>query len=190
VPHLPLTRSVCALGPFLCVLLAGARANAFERQWHLGVGAGGASPGKNYAFGPAVGVHAAYGLSDVFDARLEVLLSQHPSRTEGFAPDRFYGAKLGIAYKLDVIQWIPYFGVSAGFLGVDAPALSARRAAGVVDPEGEFRPAQATLGLLGGLDYAIGRNLGVGIIGTIDYALGPPATMTAGLLHVEYRFGW
>ena len=190
MPRFTLTRAAFALFGFFFVLLAGGPASAFERQWHLGVGGGGASPGKHYPLGPAIGVHAAYGLSDVFDARLEVLLSQHPSRTEGFAPDRFYGAKLGVAYKLDVIQWIPYFGVSAGFLGVDAPAREARRAEGVEDHPGEFRPAQATLGLLVGLDYAVGRNLGVGVIGTVDYALGPPATMTAGLLHVEYRFGW
>jgi hypothetical protein len=159
------------------VLLVGARAEAFERQWHFGAGGGVASPGSGYALGPAVGLHGAYGLSDVFDARLELLLSQHAVSTPDLPPDRFYGAKLGVAYKLDVIQWIPYFGVTAGFLGS-------------LEPRAQYRGAQATIGLMGGLDYALGRNVGVGVIGTVDYVLGPPATMTAGLLRVEYRFGW
>lgn len=159
------------------------RAGAFERQWHFGAGAGVATPGSGYKLGPAVGLHAAYGLSDVFDARLEVLLSRHrPSLpADPTAPrdplGQFYGAKLGIAYKLDVIQWIPFVGVSAGFLGM-------------VDAREPYRGAQATLGLIAGLDYALARSLGLGVIVTVDYPLGPPATLTAGLLRAEYRFGW
>jgi hypothetical protein len=170
-------RPVCTLAGVLGTLLVGTRAQAFERQWHFGAGGGIASPGDGYALGPAVGVHAAYGLSDVFDARLELLLSQHAAANPTLPADRFYGGKLGVAYKLDVIQWIPYFGVSVGFLGV-------------VEPRAPYRGAQATIGLVGGLDYALGRNLGVGIVGTVDYVLGPTATMTAGLLRAEYRFGW
>lgn len=177
MPRVRLHRAPLAFAGALAVLLAGGHASAFERQWHFGAGAGIASPGSGFKLGPAIGVHAAYGLSDVFDARLEVLLSQHVAADQTLAADQFYGAKLGIVYKLDVIQWIPYFGVSAGFLG----APRARE---------PYRSAQATLGLMGGLDYAIARNLGVGVIGTVDYTVGPPATLTAGLAHAEYRFGW
>jgi hypothetical protein len=177
VSRLHVSRTVLALVGFFAALLESGRAEAFERQWHFGGGAGMASPGTGFALGPAVGLHGAYGLSDVFDARLELLLSQHAPRAEGASADRFYGAKLGVAYKLDVIQWIPYFGVTAGFLGA-------------LEPRDQYRAAQGTIGAMGGLDYAVGRNLGVGVIGTVDYALGPPATMTAGVLRVEYRFGW
>jgi hypothetical protein len=161
----------------LVALLVSERGHAFERQWHVGAGGGVASPGDGYALGPALGLHAAYGLSDVFDARLELLLSRHRAATQAVPADHFYGGKLGVAYKLDVIQWIPYFGVSAGFLGL-------------VEARDPYRGAQATLGLMAGLDYAIARSVGIGVIGSVDYALGPPATMTAGLLRVEYRFGW
>lgn len=177
MPRFRLPPFACALAGALGVLFTGAQALAFERQWHFGAGGGVASPGSGMKLGPALGLHGAYGLSDVFDARLEVMLSQHAAVDPALAPNQLFGAKLGIAYKLDIIQWIPYFGVSAGFLG----AAEARA---------PYRRAQATLGLLGGLDYAIGRNVGVGVIGSVDYALGPPATLAAGLLRVEYRFGW
>jgi hypothetical protein len=170
-------RAAVSLAGVLGVFSIGTRAEAFERQWHFGAGGGIASPGDGYAVGPAVGVHAAYGLSDVFDARLELLVSEHAVSNVELPSDRFYGGKLGVAYKLDVIQWIPYFGVSAGFLGA-------------VEPRAPYRGTQATLGLIGGLDYAVGRSVGLGIVGTVDYVLGPTATMTAGLLRAEYRFGW
>jgi hypothetical protein len=170
-------RAVVTLAGVFGTLLVGARADAFERQWHFGAGGGIASAGDGYALGPAIGLHAAYGLSDVFDARLELLVSQHARASAGLPVDRFYGGKLGVAYKLDVIQWIPYVGVSAGFLGV-------------VEPRAPYRATQATLGLVGGLDYAVARSFGLGVVATADYVLGPTATMTAGLLRAEYRFGW
>jgi hypothetical protein len=170
-------RAACTLAGVLGILLVGTRAEAFVRQWPFGAGGGIAGPGGGYTLGPAIGVHVAYGLSDVFDARLELLVSQHAAADARLPADQFYGGKLGVAYKLDVIQWIPYLGVSAGFLGM-------------VEPRAPYRRAQATIGLVGGLDYALARNLGLGVVGTVDYVLGPPATMTAGLLRAEYRFGW
>jgi hypothetical protein len=170
-------RAAVALAGVLATLLVAPRAGAFERQWHFGAGGGIASPGDGYTLGPAIGLHAAYGLSDVFDARLELLVSNHAAASADLPADRFYGGKLGVAYKLDVIQWIPYLGVSVGFLGV-------------VEPRAPYRQAQATLGLVGGLDYALARNFGLGVVGTVDYVLGPTAAMTAGLLRAEYRFGW
>jgi hypothetical protein len=177
VPYLRSARATLALAGALTALLVTARAGAFERQWHFGAGGGIATPGDGYTLGPAIGVHAAYGLSDVFDARLELMASRHAATTAIVPADQFYGGKLAIAYKLDVIQWIPYFGVSAGFLGM-------------VEPRAPYRSAQATIGLLGGLDYALTRSLGIGAVVSADYVLGPPATMTAGLLRLEYRFGW
>jgi hypothetical protein len=183
MPRFRCVRFAVVLAGVLGALLVTGRAGAFERQWHFGAGGGFATPGGGYKLGPAVGLHAAYGLSDVFDARLEVLLSRHrPVAPKDPAAPRaplgqFYGAKLGIAYKLDVIQWIPYFGVSAGFLGM-------------VDEWEPYRGAQATLGLMAGLDYALTRSVGLGVVVTVDYPLGPPAVMTAGLLRAEYRFGW
>jgi hypothetical protein len=148
-------------------------ARAFEKQWHLGGGLGFAAPNGSYDAGPALGVHAAYGLSDVFDLRLEM----QASRSElPLLPLWFYGARAGIAYKLDVIQWIPYAGVSAGGFAIaweDGTLL---------------RPS---VGALAGLDYAVSRHFGVGALGAGDYIFADSGvTVLSVLVRAEYRFGW
>jgi hypothetical protein len=179
------------------VLLWTTPAHAFEKQWHVGGGVGAASPSE-HAIGPAFNLYGAYGLSDVFDVRLEAFASTHA----GFVPDPanpedaglrrtwpaiFYGGKLALAYKVDVIEWIPYLGVTGGFLGV-APRS---------DTEGEeakarpFAPAQLTAGGVFGLDYAVTREFGLGLAVFGDYAFGGGNGLYgAAFLRAEYRFGW
>jgi hypothetical protein len=163
----------------LAVLLATPEARAFEREWHLGGGLG-AAAANGYPLGPAANLYAAYGLSDVFDLRLELAGSTHPVKPDGAAKSEsavLYGGKLALAYKVDVIQWIPYLAISAGYLGVT------RRVA-------PFTLGQPTLGLLVGLDYAVSRNFGLGIAGSYDYAFHPGAAYANGFLRAEYRFGF
>src|SRR5262245_60114822 len=81
---------------------------AFERQWRLGAGVGVAN-GNGWSLSPAVAAYAAYGLSDVFDARLELTArgyhvgsAQNPNALSAMA---------GVAYKLDVLRWVPWAGV-------------------------------------------------------------------------------
>ncbi|HEY3498799.1 MAG TPA: hypothetical protein VGK73_29110 [Polyangiaceae bacterium] len=179
-------------------------AAAFEKQWHMGAGVG-AAFAKEHSFGPAVNLYGAYGISDVFDVRLEAFLSTNA----GYVPaptnpnDRrptwdgtFYGGKLALAYKLDVIEWIPYGGLTAGFLGVvpgrheDLPdELAALEAA---PPQARpFARAQFTGGVLLGLDYAVSRSFGLGLALSGDYAFGGGNGLYgAGFLRAEYRFGW
>lgn len=155
------------------VLLLGGRASAFERQWHLGGGLG-AAAANHYQLGPALNAYAAYGLSDVFDVRLE-LAGSHNATAQG---DAFlYGAKAALAYKIDVIQWIPYLGLTGGYLGVS------RRAS-------PFATAQPTAGLLAGLDYAVSRSFGLGLALSYDYAFHPGAAYANGFLRAEYSFGF
>ncbi|HEX7451062.1 MAG TPA: hypothetical protein VF294_02190, partial [Polyangiaceae bacterium] len=59
----------------LCLLPK--RAHAFEREWHVGGGLGATAYPHYYSVGPALGVNAAYGISDVFDLKLELLGSYH-----------------------------------------------------------------------------------------------------------------
>ena len=157
----------------VAVVLSAPKAHAFEREWHLGGGLG-AATANGYGLGPAVNLYGAYGLSDVFDLRLELAGSRHATVPD---PAVLYGAKLALAYKIDVIQWIPYVAVSAGYLGVT------RRVA-------PFTLGQPTAGLLAGLDYAVTRNFGLGLALTYDYAFHPGAAYANGFLRAEYRFGF
>lgn len=168
------------LGALLATALgaAAAPAQAFERQWHLG-GAVGVSNGNGLETSPAFGVYAAYGLSDVFDARLELT-----ARGYGLANEQDphqLSAMVGLVYKLDVLRWVPWGGVYAGYQGFEA----APREGSV------FKQHDAALGLGVGLDYAFSRSFGAGVSLRFDDALsnGDAATFDA-LLRAEYRWGW
>jgi len=153
-------------------------ARAFEREWHLGGGAG-VSSGNGLAMSPALAAYAAYGLSDVFDARVEVTArgyhigsDQNPNALSAMA---------GVAYKLDVLRWVPWAGVYAGylvFLGEPRPELS-------------FARRDLALGLGLGLDYGFSRNWGAGVTLRFDDALTRSSASTFdALLRAEYRWGW
>ena len=161
------------LAAALAVTLSAASASAFEREWHLGGGFG-AAAANGYPLGPALNLYAAYGLSDAFDVRLELAGSSHATKPDaGF----LYGAKAALAYKIDVIQWIPYVAISAGYLRV-------------TERVAPFTLGQPTLGLLAGLDYAVSRNFGLGLAASYDYAFHPGAAYANGFLRAEYKFGF
>ena len=170
---------------------------------------------KEFQLGPAANVYGAYGLSDVFDLRLEAFISTNDDPPVQEDPNAnpptpriagrsalFYGAKLGLVYKIDVIEWIPYAGVTAGFLGVVAHA----EVDGVEADPSPFAAGNATAGVMLGLDYAVSRSFGLGLALFGDYALhaAPPETddpdkerrdaqsplWGAAFLRAEYRFGW
>ncbi len=154
-------------------------AHAFEREWHFGVGLG-AAAANGYRVGPALNAYAAYGLSDVFDLRAELLGSRQfvtPGTVERAEPSLFYGGKLALSYKVDVIQWIPYAALAAGYLGV-------------TEPLAPYAKGQPSAGLIAGLDYAATRNFGLGGALHYDYVFHPGAAYAALLLRAEYRFGF
>jgi len=170
--RLAFRRPWLALGALGAVLLSAAPARAFERQWHLGGGLGGAAP-TDYELGPAFGIHGAYGLSDVFDLRLEL---QGSRNGVGSLPVWFYGARFALAYKVDVIQWIPYAAISGGGFAIawDGATL--------------VRPSA---GAMLGLDYAVSRHFGLGVLGAGDYVFVESGiTVLALVARAEYRFGW
>ncbi|HEV8248263.1 MAG TPA: hypothetical protein VGP93_20950 [Polyangiaceae bacterium] len=170
--------SAAALVAFVSCLLWVHEAHAFERQWHLGGGAGVAFPPGGYSLGPALGAHAAYGISDVFDLRLELVGARHAKSGEPSA-NVFSGA-FGIAYKLDVIEWVPYFGVLAGYQLVRPEP----------DPSGDLPGNSPSVGLIGGLDYGFSRSFGLGVCYRQDLLLSGGATSGLLLLRAEYRWGW
>ena len=157
----------------LLVLGAASPAQAFEREWHLGGGLGAALP-PLYVIGPALNVYGAYGLTDAFDARLELGLSVHD---RSGPPAWYYSAKGAFTYKLDVIQWIPWAGVSGGVLML-------------AKGDWPLESVQGTVGGIAGLDYAWNRNFGLGLCFSADYLFQDAAVYGAGFLRAEYHFGW
>ncbi len=154
-----------------------AEAGAFEREWHLGGGLGAADfIGSDEPIAPAACLYAAYGLSDMFDARLEFTGSRHP--LDDGSHTVLYSGAAGIAYKIDVIEWVPYVGLLAGYYSYDA--LS-----------GGIGFSTAL-----GLDYAVSRNFGLGVQLRYHWTTATvPTSLTegeyfTGFLRAEYRWGW
>jgi len=163
-------RTLLLVGPLSMVLFFTPPLRAFERQFHLGGGLGAARPSGDYELGPALGIHAAYGLTDAFDLRLEL----QGSRSDlGTLPVSFYGTRLGLAYKIDVMRLIPYAGVSAGGFAI------AWEGGSLVRPSG---------GAYFGLDYGVSPHFGLGVFVNGDFIVVNPAVIvTSVLLRAEYR---
>ena len=155
--------------------LSAAPARAFERQWHLGVAAVGVAPTEPRPTGFGFGAYAAYGVSDMFDVRMELRSSFHAEskKSERFA---LHLGSAGLAYKLDVLEWIPSFGVRAGYYEQTAAEPGAARRG-------------AALGGFAGLDHAFSRSFAAGVEVSVDRLL-PEGGTSALALRAEYRFGY
>ncbi len=175
----------------VCVGLgvAASDAQAFERQWHLGVGLGvGQLPdvsGSGAPFGeslgpPVVGAHTAYGLSDIFDWRLELTWGLHALHPEVSDRSHLVSAATGLSYKLDVIEWIPYLGALVGYHG---------RFAGPALPGGDEGRHDVGASLILGLDHAVSRDLVIGVQLRYSRTLSELDYFT-GLLRVEHTWGF
>jgi hypothetical protein len=135
-----------ALAAVAACVLAPADALAFEDEWRVG-GRAGVADLSGVGLGPALGLHAGYALSDMFDVTFEGLVSRH----DGADGTDVAIATVGLAYKVDVFQWIPYVAVLGGYAHY----------AGVPGPGGEHGSEPAVAGQLG-LDYLVTRSFGMG----------------------------
>ncbi|MBX3128289.1 MAG: outer membrane beta-barrel protein [Polyangiaceae bacterium] len=159
-------------------------ARAAEGQWHVGAGLGAATfSGTGSGFGPALGLQGAYELTDMFDLHLELSASQHE-----LAPatsTRFYGASAGAVYKVDVIEWVPYFGLYAGVYRFDGEVIPT-----------PLKQTELGIAVPLGLDYSFSRSFAVGVQLRYHGFLSDPmsslgdAPYFLGLLRAEYRPGW
>jgi hypothetical protein len=173
-----LAAGVLGVGLSLALSVMSGRAQAFEREWHLGAAAG-VSGGEGLGLSPALGAYAAYGLSDTFDARLELTArGYHIGHAQN--PNAL-SAMVGVAYKLDVLRWVPWAGAYVGYLGfLEAPRTDL-----------SFKQHDAALGLGVGLDYGFSRQLGLGVTVRLDQAVTRMETSNFdALLRAEYRWGW
>jgi hypothetical protein len=172
------TRRGFALACALVTLVSAGSARAFERQWHVGAAAG-VSNAQTYSLSPAVGLYGAYGLSDVFDARLELTLRGYELTDAQNASAA--AAMLGIAYKIDVIRWVPWVGLFGGYLGAlkEPPA------------DAPFPRHGGAVGVGLGMDYALTRKLGFGLTLRYDQVLSDAdGRVFDALLRAEYRWGF
>jgi hypothetical protein len=164
----------CIAAAFAALLFS-PPAHAFERQWHVGASLLGVQPSDSLSRGVGVGAYAAYGVSDMFDVRAELRSSFH-GKTSTVPAFGIHCGWLGLAYKLDVLEWIPYFGVRAGFYEQNAEAVDWARRGG-------------TIGGFAGLDHAFSRSFAAGLEIAVDRLL--PAGATSSLaLRAEYRWGY
>jgi outer membrane scaffolding protein for murein synthesis (MipA/OmpV family) len=169
---------VLGVGLSVAAIAATRPAHAFEREWHLGAGAG-VTNGNGLSLSPAVSAYAAYGLSDVFDARLELTARGYHIGSE--QNPNALSAMAGLAYKLDVLRWVPWGAVYAGYLQfLDTPRTDL-----------VFKQRDFALGLGVGLDYAFSRDWGAGVTVRFDDALADSsASSFDAFLRAEYRWGW
>ena len=137
-----------------CLLLVLTEGSAFavEREWHVGADGGLAFLGTQSGWG--AGAHLTYGLSDAFNAMLELDVSHHGAGDDNTPSANVASLGLGAAYTLDITRWVPYLGFLAG--GYRIPELSL------------WAPGfQIPLGL----DYRFDRNVSVGVRGPLPHAL-------------------
>jgi hypothetical protein len=168
----------------LATMVAAPTAGAIEGQWHVGGGLGAATFARtDTGWAPLVGIHAAYELSDMFDARLELTGSRHDFIEEESTD--FYGAALGLTYKVDVIEWVPYFGLLGGYYAFSneiVPPPLRTRELGIMIPLGlEWVPSRT---------FAAGLQVAYhGFLSDPLNSVGDAPYVTV-LLRAEYRIGW
>jgi hypothetical protein len=145
------TRILLAAAVVVGVELVASPARAAERQWHAGLDAGYAALfGGASAGGIGGGAHLAYGLSDAFNALVELDMSRHSS-----VETTVWSGAAGIAYTFDVARIVPYAGLLVG---------GYRLAGKVKCVETGCIPSVNALGgqVVLGLDYQLDPNWAIG----------------------------
>ena len=179
-----------ALLAALLVFAAPSAASAFERQHHIGLGPGlgvlKVGDKSTMSVGAGLGVHYAYGLTDQFNlmaeaSSVQVALNQDDDPgSPKTRPARIDSLGVGVTYVLDVLQWVPYFGVLGAGYGLTGGNLDGYKPGG---------GAQLALGL----DYQLDRSFAIGVAVRQHFVLSDIKTYpsyTTGFLRVEYIWGW
>ena len=112
---------MCVASVFFC---SSWDAKAVERQWRLGadLGFAGVSSTSGVVTGLGGGAHAAYGLTDSYDLLIEADHTSHPLGSN-LPNARITSLGVGAAYSLDIVQWVPYFGLLLGGYRFDGGAM-------------------------------------------------------------------
>lgn len=183
--------AAAALAALTAVAAAPRDAQAFERQHHLGLGPGlgllKVDDKSTVSLGAGLQAHYAYGITDQFNlmaeaSSVQVALNQDDDPgSPKTRPARIDSLGVGVAYVLDILQWVPYFGVLGAGYGMSGGNL-----------DSGYKPgggAQLALGV----DYQIDRSLALGVAIRQHFILSDIKTYptyTTGFLRVEYIWGW
>jgi hypothetical protein len=178
----------------LALVLAGSAlarsAGAVEREHALGVDVGPAvlviSDKSTPDVGGTVGLHYSYGLTDAFNfvanagwSLVALGETAQDSSTPRTRPASLENVNAGVAYVLDVLQWVPWISAELGGYALQG---------GTVD--GVKLEAGAAIGL--GLDYRLARSwsLGVAVHQHFMLDMSTYPSFTQALVRFEYVWGW
>lgn len=166
-----------------CAAIAATIANsagAVEREHHLGLDLGGNTlviGGSGTDTGASVGAHWTYGLTDQFDLMIEGAWSVEAL---GRRAGSITNGDVGVSYVLDVLRWVPYFGVLVGGYELTGSEIGGPK----LLPGGV---------LAGGLDYRLNRALELGVA-VREHMLLTEASIYPSfvqvLARIEYTWGW
>jgi hypothetical protein len=155
-------------------------AAATDDRVHLGA-KGGVAFQSDKSAGPVFGVHAAYELSDMFDAELELMQSEN--RGDGVTSGIF-AAAAGLTYKIDILRIVPYVGALGGFYDyMQAPG-----------PHGESG-GEFGMALQVGFDFLLTRDIALNLdfrphFSFHDGITSPYSPLQTIMVGAEYRFGF
>lgn len=151
---------------------------AFDDLWHVGGGLGAVNTSASaIRLGPAANGYVSYGLSDMFDLKLDLAASSHAVElaTGTETLHAMYTATLGASYKIDVGDWIPYLGGHLGSIYADMPGDLGIGTRGLL------------VGGVVGLDYFAGRELGFGITNRWHWLI-DGGNLVDLFVRIEYRW--
>jgi hypothetical protein len=168
-----------------------APAGAVEREHALGVDTGGAvflvNDKSSPDVGGSVGLHYTYGITDAFNlvanagwslvALNETVGDASTPRTR---PTNVTNADLGLAYVLDVLQWVPWGALEVGGYALEGGTL----------PDVKFLPGVA---VAVGVDYRLNRSWSIGVEAREHLLFTEMATYPSflqALGRFEYVWGW
>lgn len=167
-------------------------AEAIERQHHLGLAPSLAIldvKGKSTAsVGGGGALHYTYGLTDQWNLAVELgsavvaaKQDQDTLETPKTRPAGVDHGSIGASYVIDILQWVPYLGVTGGVY---------RLWGGTLEPSPLILPG---LAVSAGLDYQLTRHLAVGVGVRQHFLLSKidvyPSYTTA-VLRFEYMWGY
>ncbi len=169
-------------------LALAAPARAVEREQNVGVDLGGAmlvpQGNRTPEIGGGAGVHWTYGMTDAFNLMAEgasslLALGTPAAGNPKTLPGWVANANVGVAYVLDVLQWVPYIGLLVGGYAF---------AGGNIDGA-KLLPGGA---IALGLDYRIRPHFTVGVAVRQHFVteVNTYPSFTQAFARLEFNWGW
>ena len=186
-----LTLTALSLAAFCSALAAPTAAQALERQHHLGLDPSlsilKVDDKSTVSVGAGLGLHYTYGINDQLNFMAEMNVSrvaadqqQDDATSPHTRPADLAYASAGVGYVIDVLQFVPYFGLLFG---------GYRLSGGTLDNTLYLPGLELALGL----DYQLSRSWAIGIAGRqhlMFTKLSTYPTYTNVVLRFEYMWGF